>query len=133
MNPILASGLVSAGQNLLSSALSSLGDKNDQETNFSKVLNSRMFDSAKYMEENGLLTVDDVNRHIEELKGQLLQTKQFINTPHVHEDPAKIDVSRGTQGFILQSPEHKASIPANSDAHNIARTIENLKNWVNSQ
>ena len=133
MNPILTSGLVSAGQNLLSSALSSVGDKNEQEGNFSKVLNSRMFDSAKYMEENGLLTVADVNRHIEELKGQLLQSSQFNNTPYAHEDPANIEVIRGTQGYVLQSPEHKAQIPANSDAHLIARTIENLKTWVNSQ
>lgn len=133
MNPILASSLVSAGQTLLSNALSSADKSSTQDGNFSKVLNSRMFDSAKYMEENGLQTVADVKQHIEELKGQLLQSSQFNNTPYAHEYPANIEIVAGSQGLMLKAPEHQTQIPVNTGAHNIARTIQNLKNWVNTQ
>jgi hypothetical protein len=133
MNPILASSLVSAGQSLLTQAISPVEDNASQEANFDKILSSRMFDSAKYMEENGLHSVEDVKKHIQDLKGQLLQSSQFNNTPYSHEDPARIEVLRGSKGFLLQSEKHQAHIPTSSGAHSIAHTIHNLQNWINSQ
>ena len=130
MNPILATSLVSAGHNLLSQALDAGSSSQSDDPNFSKVLNSKMLDTAKYMEENGLHSAEDVVKHIEELKAQLLQTSQFLNTPYGHEEPSNIEILGNRSGYSLSTPQHKTSIPANTQANHIAHIIHSLQKWV---
>jgi hypothetical protein len=130
MNPILATSLVSAGQSLLSQAIDAGSSAQSDDPSFSKVLNSKMLDTAKYMEDNGLHSTEDVAKHIEELKAQLLQTPQFLNTPYGHEEPSNIEIQRNRSSYSLSSPQHKTSIPPNTQAHHIAHTIHSLQQWV---
>ena len=133
MNPILVSSLVGAGQNLLSQAMEAGTSTQSDAPNFSKVLNSKMFDTAKYMEENGLHSAEDVAKHIKELKAQLLQTSQFLNTPYGHEEPSNVQILASNNGYSLNTPQHKTTIPTNTQAHRIAHVIHSLQTWVEQQ
>lgn len=134
MNPILASSLVSAGTNLLNRALTpGTQAQETEEPAFSKILNSKSFDLTKYMEEHGLTTKEEVNAHIDMLKGQLLQSPHFHNTPAVHLAPADTQVISQKGGYSLQTPGQQASIPKNSSAHQLAQTIHSLQAWANGQ
>ena len=133
MNPLITSALISTGQQVLDHCLTAV-EKNPQDSeSFNKVLNQRLqenFDVARYMNDQGLNSPADVAQHLRELKAQLTENHDLRHTGIPHKNPANTIVLLEDGSYMVKNGELEVTVPQDSQAHEMAKVIHHLQDWL---
>ena len=133
MNPFITSALISTGQQVLDHCLSAVEKEPQDNGSFTKVLNRQLqenFDVTRYMNDQGLNSPEDVAQHLRELKAQLTENHDLRHTGIPHKNPANTIVQLEDGSYMVKNGELEVTVPQGSQAHEMAKVIHHLQNWL---